>query len=157
MATCSLPFSNILRHSAFQSQWPLIDNVTDHRTFVRYERGWAVENVLEEAKELEFLYHSLLLVKVLFLLLKFHFLVFNVKSHQKQDGKKKKKKLLQFISSLNNFWIWLDIPRSKANWLIIVKFAKFGTNCQICSNLLSSENFVSNSSFLMYFSKLHIQ
>ena len=31
----------------------LIDNVKDHHTFVRPDRGWELENVLEKAEELE--------------------------------------------------------------------------------------------------------
>lgn len=62
----------------------------DHHTFVKHERGWEVENVLEGAEELRVLNIICSSLRVLFLLLKFHFLVFKVKTLVLETGGKKK-------------------------------------------------------------------
>lgn len=106
----------------------MIGNAKDHHTFVRPNRGLELENVLEEAEELESLISLILphdspIPKTSFS----GILVLETGG---------KNLCCNSMSPFSHFLIWLYILRPKANWLLIICYQN---TSQL--NLLSSRNF----------------
>ena len=147
-AACSLPFSNIPRHSAFQPSRLLIDNVKDHHAFVRHRRGEVVEATLEIAEEQRFLYTIDSCLRFLFLFLKFHFLESSIQSF-KTRWQTFFLNCCNSIIPLSNLLIWLYNLRPKANCFpLMLDLPNLAQVAKFVPIYFSSENFVKNSFFL---------